>query len=204
MDESVEMSTGNPVIRFLASPLHGRYLPPMSQVGDYFTVAGIVAYAVSIFALDWMKVGLKDVFGLRNTFGIKGPEMKYGLFVSPWAWVMVAVLVLIVCGFWFVQTRGGITLGAGIFCLVFDVVFFIGAWHKINAIIGDVVKLARSVPFIGDSLGEVVNVLVEDYLSVRVSTGYWLLIPAGALLIVGGALRLASRPRIATDTGGTE
>jgi hypothetical protein len=84
------------------------------------------------------------------------------------------------------------------------VVFFVGAWHKINAIIGDVLKLARSIPFIGEALGIAVDRLAKEFLSVHVSAGYWLFIPTGVLLIVGGALRLASHPRIIPEEGGGE
>jgi hypothetical protein len=178
--QEADQNNGNIVLRFFSSPLRSKYPPPMTHIGDYFAVAGLVLFCISVFGLDWMAVGVKDLLGIGKTLGIKGPRVGYGLFVSPWAWGMVAVLVITVAGVWFVQTRGGITLGAGIYCLVFNVVFFIGAWHKINAIIGDIAKVARNVPFIGQMLGEAVNTLF---------------IPAGLLLVTGGALRLASRPR---------
>jgi hypothetical protein len=108
---------------------------------------------------------------------------------------MVVVLAAVMAGLWFVQTRGGITLGAGILCLVFNAVFFIGVWKKINGIVGDVVSLARSIPFIGDALGSAVSQLVKNMLVVHVAVGYWLFIPAGLLLIVGGSLRLAAGSR---------
>jgi hypothetical protein len=114
--------------------------------------------------------------------------------VSPWAlWLMAALLVVIVLGLWFVQTKGGIVIGAGVACLIFNVVFFIGVWKKVNGIIGDVVGLARSIPFIGDVLGAALSQIAKSMLSVHVATGYWLFVPAGLLLIAGGSLRLASR-----------
>jgi hypothetical protein len=199
--QEAEMKNGNKVLRFFSSPLRSKYPPPMTHIGDYFAVGGLVLFCISVFGLDWMTVSVKDVLGLGKTLGIKSPRVSYGLFISPWAWGMVAVLVITIAGIWFVQTRGGITLGAGIYCIIFNVVFFIGAWHKINAIIGDVARIARTVPFIGQVLGEVVNALAKEFLSIEVAAGYWLFIPAGLLLVTGGALRLASRPRMLSTVG---
>jgi len=181
----------NPLVRFFTSPLSGKYPAPMRTYGDWFSVSGIVLFVVTVFALPWLTVGIKDILGIGRTFGVKSPTKSYGLFVSPWAWLMVAVLVAMIAGLWFVQTRGGITLGAGILCLVFNMIFFIGVWKQINGVIGDVVSLARSIPFIGEALGSAVSQLVKSMLVVHVAVGYWLFIPAGVLLIVGGSLRLA-------------
>jgi hypothetical protein len=184
-----------PLVRFLTSPLSGKYPAPMRQVGDWFSVAGMVLFVVTVFALPWLTVGIKDVFGISRSLGVKSPSRSYGLFVSPWAWLMVVVLVAMIAGLWFVQTRGAVLLGAGILCLIFNVVFFIGVWKKINGVIGDVVSMARTIPFIGDVLGKAVSQLVESMLDVHVAVGYWLFIPAGVLLILGGSLRLAGWPR---------
>jgi hypothetical protein len=181
----------NPLVRFLAAPLSGEYQPPMHNLGDWFSVSGIALFVVAVFALPWLTVGLKDVFGLSRAFGVK-PSKSYGLFVTPWAWLMVGLLVALIAGMWFVQTRGGIVIGAGILCLIVNVVFFIGVWKKINGVIGDVVSLARSIPFIGKLLGAAVSEIVKSMLEVHVAIGYWLFIPAGVLLIVGGSIRLAS------------
>ncbi|MBU4175585.1 MAG: hypothetical protein KKB90_01315 [Actinobacteria bacterium] len=175
------------VSRFFRSPLQSVYAPPMTQPGDWFGASGVVLFAISIFALPWITVG-------AEAMGYKVYETNYGLFVSPWVWVMVAVLVVAVAGLWFVQTRGAVVLGAGIFCLIFSVVFYIGAWKKINAIIGDVVSLARKVPLVGELLGDVILGLTKNMLTVHVAPGYWLLIPAGILLVVGGAIRMAHQP----------
>lgn len=183
----------NRLARFVTSPLHGRYPRPMCITADWVASAGIVLYAVSAFALPWMTVGLKDVLGLEKTLGIKSPRESFGLFASPWVWLTVVVMAAVLAGLWFVQTRGWVAIGAGAFCLLFNVVFFIGAWMKINGIIGDVISLARSVPFIGDMLGELIRELTKGMLDVRVSIGFWLFIPAGLLLIAGGLLRLRAR-----------
>jgi hypothetical protein len=188
-------ATMKKVTDFFTSPLRSKYPSPMTHIGDYVAALGVVFFIVSVFALSWISVGVKDVLGIGHALGVKSPQKTYGLFVSPWAWVMVGVLVIIICGIWFVQTRGGITLGAGIFCLLFNVIFFIGAWHKINAIIGDIVSLAKSIPFIGEALGQFVGQLAKSLLSVHVSVGFWLFIPAGLLLAAGGALRIVSKPR---------
>jgi hypothetical protein len=199
MQEEVAREGGNRFVRFIASPLRGKYLPPMTQVGDYLAAAGILLFVIAVFGLDWISVGIKDVLGIGKVLGVKSPQVKYGLFVSPWAWGMVVVLVVMIAGLWFVQTRGGITLGAGIYCLIFEVIFFLGAWYKINSIIGNVVKLAQSVPIIGQALGLAVSQIAKELLVVHVGPGYWLFIPTALLLIVGGALRLASKPRSLTS-----
>lgn len=167
----------------------------MRQLGDWFSASGIVMFVVVVFVLPWLTVGVKDVLGIGRTFGVKTPSKNYRLFVSPWAWLMVVILVAMIAGLWFVQTRGGILLGAGIVCLLFNVIFFIGVWKKINAVIGDVVSLARNIPFIGEALGSAVSQLVKNMLDVHVAIGYWLFIPTGILLILGGFLRLAGGRR---------
>lgn len=184
----------NPVIAFLTSPLDGTYPAPLRQIGDWISTAGIALFVVSSFVLPWLTVGVNDVMGFGKALGIKSPSESYKLSVSPWAlWFMIALLVVMVLGMWFVKTRGVILLGAGIACLIFNVVFFIGVWKKVNGIIGDVVSLARSIPFIGEVLGATLSQLAKSMLSVHVAIGYWLFIPAGVLLIVGGSLRLAAR-----------
>jgi hypothetical protein len=184
----------NPVAEFFTSPLHGPQAAPMRLIGDWLSAAGVVLYCVSVFALPWITVGIKDVFGIGQALGVGTPEKSYGLFVSPWAWALVGVLVLILGGMWFVQTHGAIVLASGVFCLAFNVVFYVGAWKKINGIIGDIVNLARSIPFIGEFLGQAISNVVKSMLSVHVAAGFWLFVPAGLLLIAGGALRLARGP----------
>jgi hypothetical protein len=196
MEQDVSAGKPNRFLGFFTSPLRGKYPPPLGHIGDYFALGGTVLFVISVFFLKWMSVGLKDVLGVGRVLGMKSPQKQYGLFVSPWAWVMVGVLAVLVVGIYFVQTRGGVTLAVGAFCLLFNIVFFIGAWQKINAIIGNVVDLAKAVPIIGDMLGQAISNLSKTLLSVHVAAGYWLLIPAGLLLIVGGALRMASKPRI--------
>lgn len=183
------------ITAFFASPLHAPYAPPMRQAGDWFSAAGIVLFIVAVFALPWITISVE-------AFGATAYETSSGLFASPWAWSMVVVLLAILGGLWFVQTRGAVVLGAGIYCLLFNVIFYIGAWKKIKAIIGDVVNIARSVPIIGDLLGALVEQAARDMLNVKVGPGFYLLIPAGILLLVGGALRLAHRPRAAQRSAG--
>ena len=180
------------VSRFFRSPLQSAYAPPMTQPGDWFGASGVVLFAISIFALPWITIGAEvPVPGLGD---VQFYEANYGLFVSPWAWVMVAVLVLTLAGLWFVQTRGAILLSAGVLCLIFNVVFYVGAWKKIDAIIGDVVSLAGKVPLVGGILVELIQEFTKNILTVRVAPGYWLLIPAGILLVVGGAIRMVHQP----------
>lgn len=186
----------NRFIGFLISPFRNKYPPPMTHVGDYIAAMGLILFVISVFALKWIKVEVNDVLGIGKALGVQGPQARYGLFASPWAWVMVGVLVMLVLGIYFVQTRGGVTLGVGVFCILFNIIFFIGAWKKINGIIGDVVGLAKSVPVIGQFLGQALTMLTKELLSVHVAAGFWLMIPAGILIMAGGALRLASKPRM--------
>jgi hypothetical protein len=168
---------------FLRSPLDGKYQRPMSNAGDWLAALGAVLFIVAVFALPWIRLSI-NVFG-RTLYGA-----DYGLFVSPWAWGMVAVLAIMAAGFWFVQTRGALIIAVGAYCLIFNIVFFIGAWQKINAIIGDIVGLARSVPFVGGLLGKVFTEVTKRVLHVNVSAGYYLFIGAGILLLTGGVVRL--------------
>lgn len=171
------------VCEVLRSPLDGKYPRPMSNAGDWLAALGIVLFAVAVFALPWMRLSV-NVLG-RSVYG-----EDYGLFVSPWAWGMVAILVIIAAGLWFVQTRGAVIMAAGIYCLVFNIIFYIGAWQKVNAIIGDIVALVRGVPYFGGLLRKVVTEATKQILHVNVSAGYYLFIPAGIFLVAGGAVRL--------------
>jgi hypothetical protein len=166
----------------------------MSMAGDWLAAVGVIVFFVSVCFLPWITVGVKDVLGIQKMLGIKVPSASYGLFESPWAWAMLGILAVMMCGMYFVQTRGALVLGAGIFCVLFDVLFYIGAWQKINAIIGDVVEIARGIPVIGDALGEMLISLTKQYLSVKVAAGWWLMLPAAVLLILGASLRLAAEP----------
>lgn len=173
------------VAGFFTSPLASGYPSIMKNSGDWLASAGAVLFIVAVFGLSWIRIRI-------SAFGSEIAQADYGLFVSPWAWGMVVVLVAIVAGLWFVQTRGVILIGAGIYCLLFNVIFFIGAWHKINAIIGDIVGLARSVPFVGSLLGQIVTEITKRVLDVNLLIGFYLFIPAGVLLLAGGCVRLAS------------
>lgn len=191
MEETEAPTVRNPFVRFLASPLHGPYPRPMLELSDWSSAVGIVLFIIAIFALPWLTIGVKNILGISNALGL---SKSYGLFVSPWAWLMVVVLVAMVAGLWFVQTRGAILLAAGIYCLLFDIVFFIGVWKKVNGIIGNVVSLARTIPLVGELLRQALLQLAKNVLDVHVAAGFWLLVPAGVLLIVGGAFRLARAP----------
>ena len=183
---------GNSLAEFMRSPLECDQARPMRNPGDWIAAAGLVLFIVSVFALPWINIRA-ELKGIGDLFNVEPPQVSKGLFASPWAWVMVVVLVAILAGFWFVQTRGVILLGSGIFCLIFNVVFYIGAWKKINAIIGNIVSIARSVPVFGEALGELVGDLMKEVLIVRVGAGFYLMIAAGILLIAGGVVRMVSR-----------
>ena len=193
-DQPAAPDEGEARTHFWLAPLHGPNPRPMSMVGDWVAASGIVLFFVSVCLLPWINVGVKDVFGVTELLGIKAPSASYGLFESPWAWAMLGVLVVMLLGMYFVQTRGALVLAAGVSCLIFNVVFFIGAWQKINAIIGNVTDIARSIPIIGQALGEAVEQLTKQFLSVHVAAGFWVLIPAAVLLIVGASLRMAAEP----------
>lgn len=174
------------------SPLRCGFKPLMRTPGDWIATAGILLYMISVFFLPWITIG-------AEVLGIEAHKESYGLFVSPWAWLLVVVFVVLLGGLWFVQTRGAILLGGGIFCLVFNLIFFIGAWKKINAIIGDIVRIAKAVPFIGELLGELVSEAAKRVLIVDVAAGFYVFMAAGVLLVLGGALRLASGPRLQAE-----
>lgn len=201
MEDQQAVKQENSFVRFMKSPLRGRYPKPMESPGDWLVAGGVVLFAISVFALPWMTLGIRTQ--AMELFGFDIPEKTiythgYGLFVSPWAWAMLAILVAVLGGMWFVQTQGGIALGAGIYCIAFNVIFFIGVWKKINGIIGDIVSLAKSVPIFGDLLGKILTELTKNLLDVHVAVGYYLFIPAGLLLIAGGVWRLVQGLR----TGG--
>lgn len=184
------------VVGFFRSPLRSDYPGPLSVPEDYAALAGMVVFVIATFALPWINVRF-------NILGQQIYSQRFNLFVSPWAWFMIVVLLAIAAGMWFVQTRGCIVLGAGIYCLVFSVVFYIGAWLKVKAIIGDVVGLARGVPYIGKLLGDLIQDITKNNLKVDVTWGFYLLIPAGVLLVVAGILRLRRQKATAADAGAT-
>lgn len=185
---------------FFVSPLRSGKCPPFRSPGDWLAVAGLLLFSISVFALNWLTVSAKP-------FGAEIYSQGYGLFVSPWAWSMVAVLVVILAGLWFVQTKGLVVLGGGLYCIAFSILFYIGTWWRIRAIIGDVVTLARSVPFIGGVLGDIAADFMKNQLSVKVDLGYWLFIPAGLLLIAGALYRLLGSDKsdlLAKEGGGID
>jgi len=173
------------VYGFLRSPLDGRYPLPMRDAGDWIAALGVALFVVAVFALPWIKLSV-------SAFGSSLYSQEFGLFVSPWAWGMVALLVIMAAGLWFTQARGAVILGAGFYCVIFSIIFYVGAWQKVNAIIGDIVGLARSVPLIGRLLGTVITEITKRTLHVGLSSGYYLSIAAGIILIVGGAIRLSA------------
>jgi hypothetical protein len=52
--QEADQNNGNIVLRFFSSPLRSKYPPPMTHIGDYFAVAGLVLFCISVFGLDWM------------------------------------------------------------------------------------------------------------------------------------------------------
>lgn len=166
--------------------------PVFKNPGDWVAIAALVPFFVSVFGLKWISVGVRvNVFG-RELVDEKLTSL--GMLEVPWYWVALLLIVLaafIGC-FFFVKARGGVTLGAGLYFLIFNVLFFVGAWYKINAIIGDITATARSVPFVGELLGNLVKQISKNVLVVRLGPGYWVFIAAGVLLVVGGSLRLAA------------
>lgn len=173
----MEEKKRNKFLAFLLSPIESDEPPLLANRGDWFAALGTIVFAVSVFSLPWLGVGVKSA-----DFGFI--EKSYGLFASPWVWVLVAWFVAIFAGFWFVQTKGVISLSAGIFCLLFNVAFYFGARYKVSMIVGDVVSLARAIPLVG---GEVSGL---GMVSVKLAMGYFVMIGAGVLLVVGGLFRL--------------
>ncbi|MDD5747748.1 MAG: hypothetical protein PHP64_01630 [Actinomycetota bacterium] len=174
------------------APLDSDFPHPFSIFADWIAFAGLIVSSVAIFALPWINISF-------SAFGRKVASEDFGLFESPWAWTMVAVIVAVICGIWFVQTRGYLTSAAGVYCLVFNVVFYIGAWKKINAIIGDIVGLARSIPVLGESISSFVESVMKESLDVGVALGFWVFLSGGILFLIGGILRVRECKQKATE-----
>lgn len=170
------------VKEFFTSPLHSKYFAPFRDWGDWLTLAGILLFCISVFALDWIRISVKMPLANEVSEG-------FGLFKSPWAWVTVVALCVVLAGLWFVQTRGLAAAVTGLYCIAFSVIFYVGAWLKIRSIIGDVLELVRGIPFIGYLLEDLAANLIDKYMAISVDIGYWLFIPAGLLITVGGIVR---------------
>ena len=164
-----------------------RYQPVLRNPGDWVALAALVPFFVAVFALPWLSVTIRV-----RAFGIEHKVVSLKLFNAPWYWVAVlfAVLAAFAACFFLVRTRGTVTLGAGACFLLFNVLFFVGAWYKINAIIGDITSIARGVPFVGKVLGALVSEISKRLLVVKLQSGYYVFIAAGLLLVAGGVLRL--------------
>jgi len=125
----------------------------------------------------------------------------------PWYWTaLLCVLAgaFLAC-FFVVRTRGAVTIAVGALFLLFNVVFFLGAWYKINAIIGDITGTVSGLPLVGRYLGALVSEISKRVLVVRVESGYYVFMAAGILLLAGGLLRLLTgTERGAAATGGEE
>jgi hypothetical protein len=171
-----------------------RYQPVFRNPGDWVALASIVPFVVSVFVLKWIAVSLRVPSYVPLVGGLESRRLRktVGLLEIPWYWILLVLLVLaafIVC-FFLIRTRGWVTLGAGLFYLLFAVLFFFGAWYKINAIIGDIMDIFAKLPLIGPILKDALSQLTKDALVVRFQPGYYVFIAAGALLAAGGLLRL--------------
>lgn len=183
-------------------PLHSRFRRPMTAWYDYLSLAGLVVFAISLFATYWINVTI-SVPNLLTDKQVTASQ-GYGLFESGWGWVALAVFIAVVAGLWFVQFRGLLSLGAGIYCLSFTVLFSIGVWWRINAIIGDYESFARTIPLVGNLIADLLVFLAKEYLDVSVSTGFWLFIPAGVLLVAGGLFRYLDSRRLQLRSSETD
>lgn len=175
-----------------------RYQPVFRTPGDWVAMVAVIPFLVSAFALEWVVVRVRIPSYVPLIGGIESRSLKtsVGLLDIPWFWVLVLFLILaafLVC-FFLVRTRGAVTLGAGVLFLLFAVVFFFGAWYKINAIVGDLMNLFTDIPFIGPLLKESLTRFTKDALVVSFQPGYYLFIASGAMLAIGGALRLFFGP----------
>jgi hypothetical protein len=167
-----------------------RYQSVLKNPGDWVALAALVPLFVGAFALPWISVNVKvRAFG---TTLVDRRVVTLKLFQAPWYWmaILFAVLAAAVACFFLVRTRGAVTLGAGVYFLLFTLLFFFGAWYKINAIIGDITGTVRELPFVGQYLGALVSEISKRVLVVRLQSGYYVFITAGLLFVVGGALRL--------------
>lgn len=181
---------------FFSSPMRSEQASPMKDPGDWIAAAGLIVLVIAVFALPWLRIIVKIPY--------LEPTGEYGLFVSPWAWGLVFVMLVVLAGIWFVQTRGWLTIGAGAFCLIFNVIFFFGVWYKINAVIGDLLSLARHIPVIGYYFGPMIENLLRELgvdefikqgLDVSMRSGYWVFMVGGILVLTGGIVRLVNSIR---------
>jgi len=202
-------------MRFLREPLAGVFPKPMSIAGDYLSLAGALCFLVSISGLVWINAGidldavidradrtpaLGWIFKLAP-YGSKErileliPESRRDwsvkIFQVPWTWLLIIAFVGLLLGLWFVQARGGVTIGIGVFSLVFAALFYVMAIKKVAEVIGAQVSFLRMIPLIGDWLAGEAESFIKSVIFVNFSTGFYLYIVAGVLLVVGGSMRLA-------------
>jgi hypothetical protein len=171
-----------------------RYQSVFRNPGDWVALAALVPFVLSVFVLEWISIRVRIPDYVPIVGGIESRRLRttVGLLDIPWYWIVLIFMVLAATVFCFflVRTRGGVTLGAGFFYLLFAVLFFFGAWYKINAIIGDIVKLFVKIPLIGQLVEEALTRLTKDALVVTFQPGFYIFIAAGLLLLAGGVLRL--------------
>lgn len=168
----------------------GRYQPVFRNPGDWVALAALAPFLLSVLALPWLSVTIRvRAFG---TTLVDQKVISLKLFDVPWYWtaLLFALLGVFIACFFMVRTRGAVTTGVGACFLLFNVLFFVGAWYKINAIIGDISGTVGGLPLVGRYLGALVSEISKRVLVVRLESGYYVFIAAGLLLAAGGVLRL--------------
>jgi len=160
--------------------------------GDWIVVISLILFLISVFALSWISIGLNfNVFG-RSL--IRRNLKTLGILDIPWYWLVILLVVAAaaLAGLFFPTLKGALSIVAGVYFIIFSIIFYFGAWYKINAVIGDVVSLVRELPFVGSYLGALVGEITKKVLVVRFLSGYFLFIVASVAMLAGGIVRLFS------------
>lgn len=74
MKEARSQVKPNLVVEFFTSPLNGLHPAPMRLVADWLSAAGILLFAISVFTLPWITVGVRDVLGIGKALGWTRPR----------------------------------------------------------------------------------------------------------------------------------
>ena len=163
---------------------------PFANAGDWPAAGGLLAAAVSFFALPWLGVTANiDPLGYKL---FNGEVKSVSLLQLPWYWTaMLFVTWVAVAAFLLLpRSRGGVSLGVGGLYAAFAIVFFFGAWYKLHVVVGDIASILKGVPYIGGKLADMFEQATRNIVGLRVKSGYFLFIAAAVLLIAGGAVRL--------------
>ncbi len=162
------------------------------NAGDWIVIISLALFLISVFALSWISIGLN--FRAFGRSLVRRNLRTLGILDIPLYWFVVLLVVAAAAavGLFFPSLKGALSVGAGVYFIIFAVIFYFGAWYKINAVIGDVISTVRELPFVGEYLGVLVSEITKRALVVRFNSGYFLFIIAAVAMFSGGIVRLLS------------